>query len=54
MTVGAGYRCYEKLWLYAGVGVAGFRGITIEGEDVEERLESKPSMVFSLALQFRP
>ena len=54
MTVGAGYRIYEKLWLYTGVGVAGFRGVTIEGESGENRLESKPSMVFSVALQFRP
>ena len=54
MTVGAGYRCYEKIWLFAGVGVAGFRGVTIEGEGIEERLESKPSMVFSFAVQFRP
>ena len=54
MTLGAGYRCYEKLWLFAAVGVAGFRGITIESEEMEDRLESKPSMIFSLALQFRP
>lgn len=54
MTVGASYRFYEKLWLFAGVGVAGFRGVIIEGDGNEDRLESKPGMVFSLALQFRP
>jgi hypothetical protein len=54
VTAGASYRFYEKLWLFAGVGVAGFRGVTIEQEDNEDRLESKPGLVFSLAIQFRP
>jgi len=54
LTLGASYRFYEKLWLFAGVGVAGFRGITIESEGIEERLESKHSMILSLGLQFRP
>ena len=54
MTVGAGYRCYEKLWLFTGIGVAGFRGVVIEGDGIEQRLQSKPGMVFTLALQFRP
>ena len=54
LTLGANYRFYEKFWLSGGVGVAGFRGVTIEGEGVEDRLASKPSLVFSLAIQFRP
>lgn len=54
LTLGANYRFYEKFWLSGGIGVAGFRGVTIEGEGVEDRLVSKPSLVFSLAIQFRP
>ena len=54
MTLGASYRCYEKLWLTAGVGVAGFRGVTVEGDGGGSRLKSEPGMVFSLAVQFRP
>jgi hypothetical protein len=54
LTLGANYRFYEKLWLSAGIGVAGFRGVTIESEGTEDRLESKPGMVISLAIQFRP
>ena len=54
MTLGTSYRFYEKFWLSGGIGVAGFRGVTIEGEGVEDRLESEPGMVFSLAIQFRP
>jgi len=54
MTLGASYRIYDKLWLFAGAGVAGFRSVTIEDEASENRLESKPSPVFSVALQFRP
>jgi len=54
VTLGAGYRFYGNLWLYSGVGVAGFRGVTIEEEGIEERLQSQPSVIFSLAIQFRP
>jgi len=54
MTAGASYRFYEKLWLFAGVGVAGFRGVTIEANDNEDQLEARPSMVISVAIQFRP
>lgn len=54
LTLGTGYRFYENFWLYADVGLAGFRGVTIEGEGSEDRLDSQPSLVFSLAIQFRP
>jgi len=54
LTLGGAYRLYETLWLSAGVGVAGFRGVTIESAGTEDRLESNPGMVFSVALQFRP
>ena len=54
LTAGAGYRFYEKFRLFAGVGVAGFRGVNIESAGNADRLESKPSPVFSRALQFRP
>jgi opacity protein-like surface antigen len=51
---GASYRFQKNLWLYAGAGVAGFRGLEIESGDNRSRLDSKPSPVFTLAIQFRP
>ena len=54
LTAGAGYRFYEKLWLFAGVGVAGLRGVDIESSDSRTRYESKPGAVFTIAVQFRP
>lgn len=54
LTIGANYRFYEKLWLSAGIGVAGFRSVTIESGGTEDRLESNPGMVISVAIQFRP
>lgn len=54
LTLGAGYRLHENLWLSGSVGVAGLRGLTITQGDREDRLESRPGAVFSLALQFRP
>lgn len=54
LTLGASYRFYEKLWLSGGVGVAGLRNVTITQGDSEDRLESEPGLVLSLAIQFRP
>jgi len=54
LTAGAAYRFQDKLWLFAGVGVTGFRAFTLDDGNNEQRLESKPSTVFSLAIQFRP
>jgi hypothetical protein len=54
LTAGAGYRLYEKLWLFAGAGVAGLRGFEIESQEGTTRFESQPSPMFTLALQFRP
>ena len=54
VTAGAGYRLHEKLWLVTEVGMAGFRGATIESNGNEERLESSPSLLLSVAIQFRP
>ena len=50
----AGYRLHGKLWLFAGAGVAGLRGLKIESGDDRLRFESKPGPVFTLALQLRP
>jgi len=54
LTVGAGYRFYEKFWLSADVGVAGLRGFTSGSGANRERLEANPGLIFSLAIQFRP
>jgi hypothetical protein len=54
LTAGAAYRVHGHLWLYAGAGVAGLRGVKIESHDDETRFESKPGAVLTLALQFRP
>jgi hypothetical protein len=53
-TAGVGYRLHGKLWLLAGAGVAGLRGLAITHSDQRARLESDPSPVFTLSLQFRP
>ena len=54
LTAGAGYRFYGKLWLFAGAGVAGVRGVEIERADNRTRYQSEPGAVFTLAVQFRP
>jgi hypothetical protein len=54
LNAGAGYRVHGKLWLFAGAGVAGLRDVKIESGDDRTRFESKPGIVFTLALQFRP
>jgi len=54
LTAGAGYRLHGKIWLFAGAGVAGLRGVEIESGGDLTRFESKPSPVFTLAMQFRP
>ncbi|MGB7747160.1 MAG: DUF6268 family outer membrane beta-barrel protein [Verrucomicrobiia bacterium] len=54
LTAGAGYRLHGKFWLFADAGVAGLRGLKIEGGDNRTRFESKSGAVFTLALQFRP
>jgi hypothetical protein len=46
LTAGAGYRVYGKLWLFAGAGVAGLRGLEIEGGSNRSRFESNPSPEF--------
>ena len=53
LTGGVGYRFYEKLWLMAGAGVAGLRGVKI-GDSGSQQLEGKPGAVFTLSVQFRP
>lgn len=54
LTAGAAYRFHGKLWLFAGAGLAGFRGVEIESGGNQTRFESKPSPLFTLAVQFRP
>ena len=54
LTAGAAYRFYGKLWLFAGAGVAGLRGIDIETGTDRTTFNSQPSAVFTLAVQFRP
>jgi opacity protein-like surface antigen len=54
LTAGAGYRLHGKIWLFAGAGLAGLRGLKIESGDNQAQLESKPAAVFTLALQIRP
>ena len=54
LNAGAGYRLHGKLWLFAGAGVAGLRGLKIESGDDRPRFESQPGPVFTLALQLRP
>ena len=54
LTAGVGYRFYEKLWLFAGGGVAGLRGFEIESDDHQTRFESRPGPSFTVAIQFRP
>jgi len=54
LDAGAGYRLHGKVWLFAGAGIAGFRGLKIESGGGQSRFESKPGAVFTLALQFRP
>jgi hypothetical protein len=54
LNAGAGYRFHGNLWLYAGAGVAGLRGVQIERGRDRTRFESKPGGVFTLAIQFRP
>lgn len=54
LTASTGYRFYEKFWLVAGAGVAGLREVTIENDGNSSQLNSKPSAVFYLAVQFRP
>jgi len=54
LTAGAACRLHGKFWLYAGGGVAGLRGVNIEGGGDQTHFESKPGPVFTLALQFRP
>lgn len=54
LNAGAGYRLHGKFWLFAGAGLAGLRGLKIDGGNDQTRFESKPGAVFTLALQFRP
>ena len=54
LTAGAGYRLSGKIWLFAGAGVAGLRGVQIESGGSQTRFDSQPGVVFTLALQFRP
>lgn len=54
LTAGVGYRLQKSLWLFAGAGVAGLRGLKIQGGGDEANFDMKPSPVFTLALQFRP
>lgn len=54
LTAGAAYRFYDKLWLFAGAGVAGLRGIEIQTGTDRTTFDSQPSAVFTLAIQFRP
>jgi len=54
LTIGAGYRLHQQFWFFADVGVAGLRGIEIDDGENHQRLESKPGLVFTLAIQFRP
>jgi hypothetical protein len=54
LNAGVGWRFHGKLWLFAGAGVAGLRGLKIESDDDRVRFESKPGLVLNLALQFRP
>jgi hypothetical protein len=53
LNAGVGYRLQGKFWLFASGGVTGLRGLTIGGS-AQRRFETKPSSVFTLAVQFRP
>jgi hypothetical protein len=53
-SAGAAYRMHGKFWLYAGVGAAGFRGLTIKSGADETGLDAQLSPVYTLAIQFRP
>jgi hypothetical protein len=54
LTASAAHCLYGSLWLSAGAGIAGFRGLTVTNGGSEARFESERSPVFTLALQFRP
>jgi hypothetical protein len=54
LTANVAHRLHGSLWLSAGAGAAGFRGLTVTSGAAEARFEAKPSPVFTLALQFRP
>jgi len=54
INAGLGYQLHKKLWLFGGAGMAGLRGVKIESSDDRPRFESKPSSLFTLALQIRP
>jgi len=50
----AAHRLAGPLWLAAGAGVAGFRGLTVNAGERTSRFESDRIAVFTLALQIRP
>jgi hypothetical protein len=54
LTAGVSRRIYKKLWVFGGAGLAGIRGVDIESNGNQARLEAGPSPVFTLAVQFRP
>ena len=54
VSAGVGYRVRGNFWLMGSVGAAGFRSWEIGNNDYNLRLESEPSTVFTIALQFRP
>jgi hypothetical protein len=54
LNAGTSYRLQENIWLYGGVGIAGFRGLKIGSDSDRPRFEAQPGPVFTLALNFRP
>jgi hypothetical protein len=53
-TLGIGYQLQGGWWLFAGAGIAGFRGVSQRTSGNEVRLDAEPSPVYTLAIQFRP
>ncbi len=54
VTARVGYRFYEHLWLAAGAGLAGWRGVDLSAGNDEVSFKSKPSPMFTLGIEFRP
>jgi hypothetical protein len=47
------WRFYERLWLQCGAGIAGLRRITITTGESATEIKSKPTLAFSVSVQFR-
>ena len=55
LMAGGEYRLTKTLWLYAGVGMAGFRGFELSSDgDAEMDIDVDSDPVFALSINLRP